>query len=207
MNAVGKIGAIIIKYQYQIEIALLSLLALIVLIGLIKLIISALRRKDVLSEIKVTVTDIDSTVTDIDSTVKEINQKQEVLIEGSIASSGEAVKKAKSNQSCEVTKLEEKAETTEAGLEPESKVAPEAKSFESVLMEEDTQEDDPKLETGFSEDKRFENVLENLLINNGNRDVHCAEEGELSKKFVSRECGTDKHGNVYTEEFLSKQIK
>ena len=137
MNAIGKIGAIIIKYQYQIEIALLSLLALIVLIGLIKLIISALRRKDVLSEIKVTVTDIDST----------------------------------------------------------------------VLMEEDTQEDDPKLETGFSEDKRFENVLENLLINSGNRDVHCAEEGELSKKFVSRECGTDKYGNVYTEEFLSKQIK
>ena len=207
MNAIGKIGAIIIKYQYQIEIALLSLLALIVLIGLIKLIISALRRKDVLSEIKVTVTDIDSTVTDIDSTVKEINQKQEVLIEGSIASSGEVVKKAKSNQSCDVTKLEEKAETTEAGLEPESKVAPEAKSFESVFMEEDTQEDDSKLETGFSEDKRFENVLENLLINNGNRDVHCAEEGELSKKFVSRECGTDKHGNVYTEEFLSKQIK
>ena len=200
MNAIGKIGAIIIKYQYQIEIALLSLLALIVLIGLIKLIISALRRKDVLSEIKVT-------VTDIDSTVKEINQKQEVLIEGSIASSGEAVKKAKSNQSCEVTKLEEKAETTEAGLEPEGKVAPEAKSFESVLMEEDTQEDEPKLETGFSEDKRFENVLENLLINSGNGDVHCAEEGELSKKFVSRECGTDKHGNVYTEEFLSKQIK
>ena len=79
MNAIGKIGAIIIKYQYQIEIALLSLLALIVLIGLIKLIISALRRKDVLSEIKVT-------VTDIDSTVKEINQKQEVLIEGSLAS-------------------------------------------------------------------------------------------------------------------------
>ena len=68
MNAIGKIGAIIIKYQYQIEIALLSLLALIVLIGLIKLIISALRRKDVLSEIKVT-------VTDIDSTVKEINQR------------------------------------------------------------------------------------------------------------------------------------
>ena len=33
MNAIGKIGAIIIKYQYQIEIALLSLLALIVLIG------------------------------------------------------------------------------------------------------------------------------------------------------------------------------
>ena len=45
MNAIGKIGAIIIKYQYQIEIALLSLLALIVLIGLIKLIISALRRR------------------------------------------------------------------------------------------------------------------------------------------------------------------
>ena len=207
MNAIGKIGAIIIKYQYQIEIALLSLLALIVLIGLIKLIISALRRKDVLSEIKVTVTDIDSTVTDIDSTVKEINQKQEVLIEGSIASSGEVVKKAKSNQSCDVTKLEEKAETTEAGLEPESKAAPEAKSFESVLMEEDTQEDDPKLETGFSENKRFENVLENLLINSGDGDVHCAEEGGLSKKFASRECGTDKHGNVYTEEFLSKQIK
>ena len=38
-------------------------------------------------------------------------------------------------------------------------------------------------------------------------DVHCAEEGEVSKKFASRECGTDKHGNVYTEEFLSKQIK
>ena len=34
------------------------------------------------------------TVTDIDSTVKEINQKQEVLIEGSLASNVEAAKKA-----------------------------------------------------------------------------------------------------------------
>lgn len=185
MNAIGKIGAIIIKYQYQIEIALLSLLALIVLIGLIKLIISALRRKDVLSEIKVT-------VTDIDSTVKEINQKQEVLIEGSLASSGETAKKAEPDNNCDIVKVEDKTETTDLKAEQALEVATEEKL---------------ELETGFGEDKRFENVLENLLIKNRDGDVHCAEDGEVSKKFASRECGTDKHGNVYTEEFLSKQIK
>ena len=185
MNAIGKIGAIIIKYQYQIEIALLSLLALIVLIGLIKLIISALRRKDVLSEIKVT-------VTDIDSTVKEINQKQEVLIEGSLASNVEAAKKAEPDNGCDIVKVEDKTETTDLKAEQAPEVATEEKL---------------ELETGFGEDKRFENVLENLLIKNRDGDVHCAEDGEVSKKFASRECGTDKHGNVYTEEFLSKQIK
>ena len=200
MNAIGKIGAIIIKYQYQIEIALLSLLALIVLIGLIKLIISALRRKDVLSEIKVT-------VTDIDSTVKEINQKQEVLIEGSLASSGETAKKAEPDNNCDIVKVEDKTETTDLKAEQAPEVATEEKASESTLIEAEASEEKLELETGFGEDKRFETVLENLLINNGNRDVHCAEEGELSKKFVSRECGTDKHGNVYTEEFLSKQIK
>lgn len=199
MNAIGKIGAIIIKYQYQIEIALLSLLALIVLIGLIKLIISALRRKDVLSEIKVT-------VTDIDSTVKEINQKQEVLIEGSLASNVEAAKKAEPDNNCDV-KVEDKTETTDLKAEQAPEVAPEETANESALIEAEASEEKPELETGFGEDKRFENVLENLLIKNRDGDVHCAEDGEVSKKFASRECGTDKHGNVYTEEFLSKQIK
>ena len=200
MNAIGKIGAIIIKYQYQIEIALLSLLALIVLIGLIKLIISALRRKDVLSEIKVT-------VTDIDSTVKEINQKQEVLIEGSLASSGGVAKKAESDNSCDTVMLEDKTEVTELKAEQTPEVAPEETVSESTLIEAEVSEEKPKLETDFGEDKRLENVLENLLIKNRDGDVHCAEDGEVSKKFASRECGTDKHGNVYTEEFLSKQIK
>lgn len=200
MNAIGKIGAIIIKYQYQIEIALLSLLALIVLIGLIKLIISALRRKDVLSEIKVT-------VTDIDSTVKEINQKQEVLIEGSLASSGGVTNKAEPDNSCDTAKLEDKTEVIELNAEQTPEVATEEKASESALMEAEASEEKPELETGFEEDKRLENVLESLLIKNRDGDVHCAEEGEVSKKFASRECGTDKHGNVYTEEFLSKQIK
>ncbi len=200
MNAIGKIGAIIIKYQYQIEIALLSLLALIVLIGLIKLIISALRRKDVLSEIKVT-------VTDIDSTVKEINQKQEVLIEGSLASSGETAKKAEPDNNCDIVKVEDKTETTDLKAEQAPEVATEETASELALMEAEDSEEKPELETGFGEDKRFENVLENLLIKNRDGDVHCAEDSEVSKKFVSRECGTDKHGNVYTEEFLSKQIK
>ena len=200
MNAIGKIGAIIIKYQYQIEISLLSLLALIVLIGLIKLIISALRRKDVLSEIKVT-------VTDIDSTVKEINQKQEVLIEGSLASSGGVANKAELDNSCDTAKLEDKTEVTELNAEQKPEVATEEKVSESTLIEAEASEEKPELETGFGEDKRLENVLENLLIKSRDGDVHCAEEGEVSKKFASRECGTDKHGNVYTEEFLSKQIK
>lgn len=200
MNAIGKIGAIIIKYQYQIEIALLSLLALIVLIGLIKLIISALRRKDVLSEIKVT-------VTDIDSTVKEINQKQEVLIEGSLASSGGVTNKAEPDNSCDTAKLEDKTKVTELNAEQTPEVATEETASESALVEADASEEKPELETGFEEDKRLENVLENLLIKNRDGDVHCAEDGEVSKKFASRECGTDKHGNVYTEEFLSKQIK
>lgn len=200
MNAIGKIGTIIIKYQYQIEIALLSLLALIVLIGLIKLIISALRRKDVLSEIKVT-------VTDIDSTVKEINQKQEVLIEGSLASNVEAAKKAEPDNGCDIVKVEDKTETTDLKAEQAPEEATEEQASESALMEAETSEDKLELETGFGEDKRFETVLENILIKNRDGDVHCAEDGEVSKKFASRECGTDKHGNVYTEEFLSKQIK
>ena len=170
------------------------------MIGLIKLIISALRRKDVLSEIKVT-------VTDIDSTVKEINQKQEVLIEGSLASSGGVAKKAESDNSCDTVMLEDKTEVTELKAEQTPEVASEETANESALIEAEVSEEKPELETGFGEDKRLENVLETILIKNRDGDVHCAEDGEVSKKFASRECGTDKHGNVYTEEFLSKQIK
>lgn len=200
MNAIGKIGAIIIKYQYQIEIALLSFLALIVLIGLIKLIVSALRRKDVLSEIKVT-------VTDIDSTVKEINQKQEILIEGSLASSGDVAKKTEPGNGSDVANAEDKTEATEPKAEIAPEVSPEVTAGESALMDTEVPVEKPELEIGFGEDKRLENVLENLLIKNRDGDVHCSGDGEVSKKFASRECGTDKHGNVYTEEFLSKQIK
>ena len=85
-------------------------------------------------------------------------------------------------------------------------VVAEAKNPHTDIMNFWTEEK-LELETSFGEDKRFENVLENLLIKNRDGDVHCAEDGEVSKKFASRECGTDKHGNVYTEEFLSKQIK
>ena len=48
MNAVGKIGKLIVEYQYEIEIALLALLALIVLVWIIRLIARAVKRRDVL---------------------------------------------------------------------------------------------------------------------------------------------------------------
>ena len=129
------------------------------------------------------------------------------LIEGSLASNVEAAKKAEPDNSCDMVKVEDKTETTDLKAEQTPEVATEETDSESALMEAEASEEKPELETGFEEDKRLENVLESLLIKNRDGDVHCAEEGEVSKKFASRECGTDKHGNVYTEEFLSKQIK
>ena len=73
MNAVGKIGKLIVEYQYEIEIALLALLALIVLVWIIRLIARAVKRRDVLTEIS-------SRVEDINATVNDINRRQEALI-------------------------------------------------------------------------------------------------------------------------------
>ena len=111
------------------------------------------------------------------------------------------------DNNCDMVKVEDKTETTDLKAEHAPEVASEETANESALIEAEVSEEKPELETGFGEDKRLENVLENLLIKSRDGDVHCAEEGEVSKKFASRECGTDKHGNVYTEEFLSKQIK
>lgn len=71
MNAVGKIGEFIIKYQYPIEIALLVILAVIVLYALVRAIVKTKREKNVLSQ-------INSTVSDINTTVSSINDKQTV---------------------------------------------------------------------------------------------------------------------------------
>ena len=73
MNAVGKLGNLIIEYQFEIEVGLLALLALIILIWLIRMISRAVRRRDVLQE-------IDSKITDLNEKVNTLNQKQEELI-------------------------------------------------------------------------------------------------------------------------------
>ena len=108
---------------------------------------------------------------------------------------------------CDIVKVEDKTETTDLKAEQAPEEATEEQASESALMEAETSEDKLELETGFGEDKRFETVLENILIKNRDGDVHCAEDGEVSKKFASRECGTDKHGNVYTEEFFEQANK
>ncbi|MDY6037531.1 MAG: hypothetical protein SPI74_00805 [Eubacterium sp.] len=211
MNAVGKIGKLIVEYQYEIEIALLSLLALIILIWLIRTIARAVRRKDVLTEIK-------TTVSDIDNTVKIINQKQEALIDVSCAQVSTACESECASECVADAELQNRAKAGMQGCEHVNNIHEEqdfGESFELKDKQYETakvpEEELPLCKTSGADTEPEKNSkLNEALINIKSRTIEdrmqCAENSE-PRKFVNRECGTDKYGNVYTEEFLSKQIK
>ncbi len=75
MNAIGAIGKLIIRYQDQIEIALLALLGAIIIFWILQLVVRSVRTKDVLEEINTKVSDIDSKVTEIQSNRTNISHQ------------------------------------------------------------------------------------------------------------------------------------
>ena len=129
------------------------------------------------------------------------------MIEGSLASSGETAKKAEPDNNCDIVKVEDKTEATDLKAEQAPEVATEEKASESTLIEAEASEEKLELETGFGEDKRFENVLENLLIRIGTEMCTAQRTAKFPRNSQAENVERTSMGNVYTEEFLSKQNK
>lgn len=259
MNAVGKIGKLIVEYQYEIEIALLALLALIVLVWIIRLIARAVKRRDVLTEIS-------SRVEDINATVNDINRRQEALISEMPAESEqpetlkqpETPEQPESSGQPEVPEqhgFSEQPETSEQHEFPGQFETPEQhESFEhfgtrgwyelsehpeilrhpeifgrpgwhemsepleaeessdAVGFVHDDMDDAPTKTSGsFYADAKPRDIYEtevsasDAILEPGAEQSYASAYSSVSK-YYSRDCATDKFGNVYSEEVLNEQI-
>ena len=121
MNAVGKLGELIIRYQLGIEIGLLMILGVIVLVWLIRLVRRASAQKTVLKE-------IDEKVNDISEAVEGLSAKLEAV--GTEAGAA-AVTKAVATEAALVA-------TTEDVTEPTADVAETAKVAAAATETVDT---------------------------------------------------------------------
>ncbi len=73
MNIIGALGAFIIKYQKQIEIAVIILAILLVIAIIVKIVKDSKKKETILSE-------INNTVTEINTTVNRLNEKKTEVI-------------------------------------------------------------------------------------------------------------------------------
>ena len=185
MNAIGEIGKLIVKYQYGIEVVLLTILAIIVLVGLIKLFMRPKKEKKFLDDISATVKDMSESMADIRDAQLDILSGVEKLQEdgddreSACAGSHEAVSRA------EVAGPEEHQSSEDIPADDEAAKA-DMEAFCINRLKELAEEEDLSHADKADGDE--------LHVN------------EPPKKFFSRECGIDKKGNVYTEEQLIEQI-
>ena len=212
MNAVGKIGELIVSYQYPIEITLLSILAVIVLFVLIRAIAKNKKEKDVLDE-------INSKVSDINDVVNTISDRQTAqAAENSTAGNVSVIGEKPSVKVSYTVKDDKKDCVTTVQIDHEV-ANDDVESFETAAAEELKTDDLEGSEESADELNQVENGSFEALMrqitekrSEDTGDDHDAEGKEVvqaksRKVFESRNCATDKYGKVYTEEELSEQIK
>lgn len=193
MNAIGEIGKLIVKYQYGIEVVLLTILAIIVLVGLIKLFMRPKKEKKFLDDISATVKDMSESMADIRDAQLDILSGVEKLQEdgddreSACAGSHEAVSRA------EVAGPEEHQSSEDIPADDEA-----AKAKDTLNAKADME--------AFCINRLKELAEEEDLSHADKADGDELHVNEPPKKFFSRECGIDKKGNVYTEEQLIEQI-
>ena len=196
MNAVGKFGEFVIEYQDGLEAGLLAVLAIIILVWIIRLIARSSKRTDVLDE-------MNDKITRIDSEVKDISSKQEAILSGAVKSKAQTAETEARNAAEPAT--EAKAETTaETGAEEKAEPA-----AEPGAAAKDGTAADPNAET------KAETAAEPGAETGpaAETECGCASDGpgpcgdDAPAKYTSRDCGTDKHGKIYTIEILNEKIR
>lgn len=178
MNAVGVIGELIIKYQYEIEIGLLGLLGLIILFAVIRAFVRAARRKTILEEISGKVDEISEALNAMAAEPEQKPSEPEPSAE-------------KAPEACK----------TEAA-QPAGKPA----EGEKPVMKETAGEVETTVNAREAEFIEVEEVLPfKAEIPADAPDTGAAD--FVPKKYFSRDCSVDKKGNRYTLEELEEQIK
>ncbi|MGI6177673.1 MAG: hypothetical protein ACOYJO_04435 [Eubacterium sp.] len=197
MNAVGKFGEFVIEYQDGLEAGLLAVLGIIILIWIIRLIARSSKRTDVLDE-------MNDKITRIDSEVKDISSKQEELLKGA----------AQPNKTSGETETEAGTKSAEADTVEPASVANTAAAVEMSAPETASGETFGDIALGDG------NEVSSAQGISAAQDVSSADEmssaqdaaddkseTECPAKYTSRDCGTDKHGKIYTVEILNEKIR
>ncbi len=193
MNIIGKLGNLIVDYQSEIEMGVFALLCLIFVIWIIKLIVTASKKKTMLSE-------INEKVTDIDSKISLIQKKQEEIdsLHGFIHK----------EPPCASEKKEPLQPCAERDADSDS-------AFDDVAPLNEFGADDMYREDYFAESMQpipgfhanSPDVYLNEFVEESYPDQHIPmNEDDNIHKFYSRDCATDKYGNTYTEDVLNRQI-
>lgn len=222
MNAVGKAGGFIIKYQVQIELILVLILAAAAVFFLIRAVINAGKKRQLLSQINDTVTEINTAVTSlsekksdviyIDNRTSGAKEGQDCTAESQVSSAlknADSAGSAMQNVSQASAELSESEDSdTEAGGQAP---LPECLRKKAELLRDSRQGDrteavDNEPESVGMNGDFTQNAEAAAETSSETRDAAEAQK-EAPKKYFSRDCNISKSGKTYTVEELEKQIK
>ena len=197
MNAVGIFGEWIVKHQLGLEVLLLALLGALLVAILVQAVRREKRKKSILNE-------IDRKIDDINQQVNGIYGK---LMEEKEASASETTESNNPAEKEAAISLKEE-EKQESEIEKGS-----AKKWEvHEGAVEDAQEEDLEEKPEEDSEEDQEDPISNIIsllrkpLPEETKEEMPPVSGNPSIRFYSRDWGVDKHGNVYTEEMLRKQI-
>ncbi len=202
MNAVGKFGVWIVEHQLGLETFLLILLGVMILAILVQLIRRERRKKTLLEELDRKIDGISERIEGIAGRISTENHQEESV--------DKVLEETKTKAEEEIaTEAEEEAEAEETA-EDHASVEMETRDevglpeeIEEVIAPEDAIDEAPvEKEEALTED----NIIAWLKEGNKGEESIPPVSGNQSIRFYSRDWGTDKHGNVYTEEMLREQI-
>ena len=222
MNAVGKAGGFIIKYQVQIELILVLILAAVAVFFLVRAVINAGKKRQLLSQLNDTVTEINTAVTSlsekksdviyIDNRTSGAEEGQGCTAESRVSS---ALENAHSADRAMRNALQASAELSESeGSDTEEggqASLPECLRKQAELSEDNRQEG--RLEAAETEPESvrmsedFTQTAEAAAETSSETRFAAEEPEEAPKKYFSRDCNISKSGKTYTVEELEKQIK
>lgn len=208
MNVVGKLGVLIIKYQYGIEVFLLSLLAFIFLFLILRAFARMKRKKEILNEIndtlKETKVKIDTMEELAEGKHAKLNFERDFLDDHNVENAVSGLEGKKFSIEAEVKSSEPVEEKVEPLNDSSINISKDENTDyiewgdskgeypqESSLDEESSTSDDA--------DKLKPDIERELRMMNESNEKH--------GKYFTRDCATDRYGNVYTEEALINQIK
>lgn len=208
MNVVGKLGVLIIKYQYGIEVFLLLLLAFIFLFLILRAFARMKRKKEILNEIndtlKETKVKIDTMEELAEGKHAKLNFERDFLDDHNVEHAVSGLEGKKFSIEAEVKSSEPVEEKVEPLNDSSINISKDENTDyiewgdskgeypqESSLDEESSTSDDA--------DKLKPDIERELRMMNESNEKH--------GKYFTRDCATDRYGNVYTEEALINQIK
>lgn len=219
MNTVGKAGSFIIKYQMQIELVLVLILAAAAVFFLVRAIINAGRKRQLLSQINDTVTEINTAVTSLSEKKSDV-----IYIDNRTAGPGDATDKAVSSAA-----VSSASDTAASPVEDAAALSPDVAQNASRASAQDDPDagggSDTACRQGLPEYLQKKDGQQADSLMNGKEetageiktDAAAAEtadaqeaaeiQTDIPKKYFSRDCSISRNGKNYTVEELEKQIK